>query len=138
MIRIKSACVKRMIRSIGLLTAAGLSLALAAPRALAPAEPGLWAIGRSATGVGAQPVCLADLALLAQWEHRGARCSRVVISDTDSKLVIDYTCRDGGFGRSELTLVTPRSLRVATQGISRDGPFNYTIHARRVGNCVAR
>ena len=83
-------------------------------------------------------MCLADPVALAQWEHRGGRCTRVIISDQGNKAVIHYTCADGGFGRSEMTLVTPRTLRIATQGISRDGPFNYVLHARRVGNCAAR
>ena len=118
--------------------AAGLSLGAAAPRALAPAAGGLWEVGTSATGEGAKPTCIAQPVALSQWEHRGGRCTRVIISDTANKAVIHYTCADGGFGRSEMTLVTPRTLRIATQGISRDGPFNYVLHARRVGNCAPR
>jgi hypothetical protein len=37
-----------------------------------------------------------------------------------------------------VTLITPRSLRIDTQGISGGYPFHYQIHARRVGNCAAR
>lgn len=118
--------------------AAGLCLAMAAPRALAPAAGGLWEVGQSAKGDGARPICIASPVVLSQWEHRFARCTRVIISDAGSKTVIHYTCADWGFGRSEMTLVTPRTLRIATQGISRDGPFNYVLHARRVGNCRPR
>ena len=133
----------RAIRVTSGVLAAGLCLAMAAPRAfepraLAAASGGLWEVGHSAKGEDARPVCIAAPVLLSQWEHRGGRCTRVVISDTSNKAVIDYTCADGGFGRSELTLVTPRTLRIATQGISRDGPFNYTLHARRVGECRPR
>lgn len=128
----------QMIRTMIGVTAAGLSLAATAPRALAPAAGGLWEIGQSATGAGARPTCIANPAALSQWEHRAGRCTRVIISDAGNKAVIDYTCADGGFGRSEMTLVTPRTLRIATQGISHDGPFNYVLHARRVGNCAPR
>ena len=62
---------------------------------------------------------------------------QVVISDSPTSTVIDYTCANGGFGRSKLTLLTPRSLRIETQGISANYPFNYVIQARRVGNCTA-
>lgn len=118
---------------------AGLCLAAAAPRALAPAAGGLWEVGKSAQGTGARPTCVADPVMLSQWEHRGGRCTRLIISDEGNKTIIHYTCADGGFGRSEMTLVTPRTLRVATQGIKRnDGPFNYVLHARRVGNCAPR
>jgi hypothetical protein len=35
-------------------------------------------------------------------------------------------------------VLTPRTLRVATQGIAAGAPFNYVLHARRTGNCPAR
>ncbi len=127
-----------MIRTLALL-GAGLLLGGAAPRALAPAAGGLWEIGKSAQGTGARRVCIRDPVMLSQWEHRGGRCTRIIISDEGNKTIIHYTCSDGGFGRSEMTLVTPRTLRVATQGINRrDGPFNYVLHARRAGNCPPR
>lgn len=126
------------IRKLSGIAAAGLLLAAAGPRALAPAAGGLWAVGEAASGQGARQLCLADPVALSQWEHRGGRCTRVIISDQANKAVIHYTCADGGFGRSEMTLVTPRTLRIATQGISAGGPFNYVLHARRIGNCPAR
>ena len=48
--------------------------------------------------------------------RRAARAK--IVSDKASETVIHYTCADGGFGRLEMTLLTPRSLRVETQGIS--------------------
>jgi len=35
-------------------------------------------------------------------------------------------------------LITPRSIRIETQGISDNLPFNYVIQARRVGDCPRR
>ena len=128
----------RMIRPLILFAAAGLSLAAATPRALAPAAGGLWEVGQSATGQGAKPTCIPSVVALAQWEHRGGRCTRVIISDTGNKAVVDYTCADGGFGDSKVTLITPRSLKIDTQGISGGLPFHYQRHARRVGDCPAR
>jgi hypothetical protein len=118
--------------------AIGLLSVAAAPRALAPVSGGYWQVADSAKGAPRHSVCLADPSLLAQWEHRGGRCSRVILSDTSDKTVISYSCVDGGFGRSEITQLTPRSVRVATQGISAGAPFNYVLHARRVGNCPSR
>ena len=115
-----------------------LSLAATGPRALAPANGGLWQVARSAKGAPEQALCVADPVVLAQFEHRGGKCSRSILSDRGDKAVIDYSCTDGGFGRSEITLLTPRTLRIATQGISGGAPFNYVLHARRVGNCLAR
>jgi hypothetical protein len=120
-------------------TAVGLmSIAASGPHALAPASGGTWEVSRDARGGAARSLCLADPVLLGQWEHRGARCERVILSDNGNKAVIDYSCGEGGFGRSEFTLLTPRTLRVATQGIARGAPFNYVLHARRTGNCAPR
>jgi hypothetical protein len=120
-----------------LVIVAALCVGGAAPRALAPATGGLWDVGRSADGHDAQRLCLRDPAILAQWEHRTGRCTRVILSDQGSRATIHYTCADGGFGRSDLELLTPRTIRVDTQGISGGYPFAYTLHARRVGDCPA-
>jgi hypothetical protein len=114
---------------------AGLVAAAAAPGALAAVAGGQWEVSRSATGQGGVKVCVPDVAALSQWEHRGAACTRVVLSAKGSETVIHYTCPAGDFGRSRMTVVTPRSLRIETQGISRGGPFFYNLYARRVGNC---
>jgi hypothetical protein len=125
-------------RGAGLALVCLLSVAAAGPRALGPASGGQWQVARSAKGAPEQALCVADPILLGQWEHRGAQCSRVILSDQGNKAVINYSCADGGFGRSEMTLLTPRTLRISTQGISAGAPFNYVLHARRVGNCPAR
>ena len=115
-----------------------LSIAAAGPRALAPTSGGTWEVAQSAKDVHGQALCIADPILLGQWEHRDGQCRREILSDRGNKVVINYTCADGGFGRSEMTLLTPRTLRIATQGISAGAPFNYVLHARRVGNCPDR
>jgi hypothetical protein len=95
----------------------------------------MWEITRN----GSPPVrlCLANPSALAQFEHRSAKCSRSVIRDSGTTATISYNCAGNNFGQSDLTLVTPRSLRVETQGISGDGPFKYKFQARRVGDCPA-
>jgi hypothetical protein len=117
---------------------AAILVAAAQPRALAPAAGGLWEVSQSATGHNPTRVCVPSPEVLAQYEHRQARCTRVVISDKGTETVIHYTCADGGFGQSKVTLLTPRSLRIDTQGISGNLPFHYQLHARRVGECAAR
>jgi hypothetical protein len=128
------------MKGLGTVTVVAAALALGGaqrPAALALTSGGMWEVS-GAPGVSA-PVrlCVADTAVLAQFEHRGRTCTRVVISDTPAATVIHYTCTGGGFGRSKLTMVTPRSLRIETQGIADDLPFNYVIQARRVSECGA-
>ncbi|MEP7315736.1 MAG: hypothetical protein ABI667_03480 [Sphingomicrobium sp.] len=99
---------------------------------------GLWEVGKSANGTGSQRRCLADPAILAQWEHLTDQCTRVVVSTGTSSSEVHYTCTNGGFGTSHIRLLTPRSVRIETQGIAKGYPFGYTLHARRIGNCPAR
>lgn len=117
---------------------AGLLVAAAVPRALAPAAGGLWEVSQSATGHDPTKVCVPSPEVLAQFEHRRGRCTRKVIRDNGNQAEIHYTCADGGFGRSAVTLITPRSLTIDTQGISDGLPFHYKLYARRMGDCRAR
>jgi hypothetical protein len=119
------------------MAAAGL-VAATVPRALAPAAGGMWEVSQSATGHNPTRLCVPSPDVLAQFEHRGGRCTRVVIKDSGTNAEIHYTCADGGFGRSDLKLVTPRSLTIDTQGISGGLPFHYKLYARHMGDCAAR
>lgn len=96
---------------------------------------GLWEVSRSASGHNPTRICVASPDLLAQFEHRQQRCARTVVSDSGLETLISYKCPSGGFGQSKMTLITPRSLRIDTQGISDDLPFHYQLHARRIGSC---
>lgn len=120
---------------------AGLALALGAatgPAALSQAAPGLWELNGVPGAKAPARQCLMDVAALAQVEHRGKGCSRHLIRQTPSGALFEYSCGGGDFGRSELNLVTPRSVRIDTQGISGGLPFHYVVQARRVGDCGAR
>lgn len=114
---------------------AGVGIAASQPSALANVSGGLWEI----TGApGTQhPIrqCVTDILALAQFEHRGQNCSRNVLSDSQSTTRIDYKCGAAGFGQTQVDVITPRSLRISTQGISDQLPFNYVLQARRVGDC---
>lgn len=129
---------KRALRIMLAMAGLGVSTLVVAavqPRALAPAAGGLWEVSREATGHNAQRVCVPSPDALAQFEHRSKQCTRMVIADRGAEAVIHYTCGDGGFGRSDVTLITPRTLRIDTQGISGGLPFHYKLHARRIGDC---
>ena len=121
---------------IGALACSGTVMAaVTVPRALAPASGGLWEVSRSASGHDPTRICVATPDLLAQFEHRQQRCTRKVLSDQGTETLISYNCQAGGFGQSKMTLITPRTLRIDTQGISDNLPFHYQLHARRIGDC---
>jgi hypothetical protein len=110
-------------------------VAAAPPSALSGVEGGLWEIDR---GIGdTVRVCAPNPATLAQYEHRNRSCNRTVIRDSGDSATFSYTCPGAGFGQSTISVLTPRSLRVETQGISGNAPFNYVFQARRLGNCPA-
>ncbi len=112
---------------------AGLLVAAAAPTLFATVTPGLWEITRPDSE--AVRLCVSSPPELAQFQDRNARCSRTVIRDDGSQATVQYSCPGGDFGRSDVTLITPRALSISTQGISGGAPFRYTLQAHRIGDC---
>lgn len=123
------------LRIIAIVPAAVWLAGAALPQALQGG--GLWEVSTKASGLGGTRHCLADAAILSQWEHRQAQCTRVVLNAAADRAEVQYTCPAGGFGNSKAQVITPRSVRIQTQGISGGLPFGYTIHARRIGACSA-
>jgi hypothetical protein len=120
-----------------LIAASAGSVALAAtqPAGISQAMGGLWEVSGVPGARAPVRQCFGNIALLAQFEHRQNSCSRKVIAESATSTIIDYSCGGAGFGRSKVDVLTPRSLRVETQGISDSLPFNYVLQARRMGDC---
>ena len=117
---------------------AALAAALAAAQqlpAFVQAQPGLWEISGAPGSRTPVRQCVADLAALARFEHRAKPCAARVLKSGGTSTSIEYNCGAAGFGHSEVELITPRSLRISTQGISDGLPFNYVLQARRVDDC---
>jgi hypothetical protein len=128
--------VTRFLMPVAALTAA-LALGAATLPPVLTDPNGLWEVSRSATGAQPERSCVPRAAELALWEHRRSQCKRTVISSTPTEAVIHYTCQGKDFGHASVKVITPRTLRIQTQGISQGYPFNYVLHARRIGNCPA-
>jgi hypothetical protein len=120
-------------RACALLTVAAALGGASLPSALSGG--GQWNVATNATGTNGTNHCLADSAILTQWEHRRTQCTRVVLTGTRDRADVQYTCPGGGFGNSKVQVLTPRSVRIQTQGIANGLPFGYTIHARKLGPC---
>ena len=129
---------KRISFALLMTCSAGLLAGAAMPRALSSAAGGLWEVSKSANGHDATRICVPSPDVLAQFEHRQKHCSRTIVSDSGTETLISYNCPGGGFGQSKMKLITPRTLRIDTQGISENLPFHYQLHARRVGECASR
>lgn len=118
---------------------AGAALALVGakgPTALAEVKPGMWDLGGLPSSSGPARVCVADVQLLTRYEHRAKACTARTISDNGRSTVIEYSCGGSDFGRTKVDVITPRNLKINTQGISDALPFNYTLNAHRLGDCA--
>ena len=110
-------------------------LAVAPPAALSKVAGGLWELSGVPGAKAPVRQCVGDVLALAQFELRSKVCSRNVIGEGKSSTRVRYDCGSAGFGEAEVDVITPRSLRISTQGISNQLPFNYVIQAHRVGEC---
>lgn len=116
--------------------AACAAFAAAHASVLAQVQPGLWEISGAPGAHIPIRRCVGDIASLARFEHRSSSCTSRVLKDAGSSTEIDYSCAGAGFGHSQIDVLTPRSLRISTQGISGGLPFNYVLQARRVDDCA--
>jgi|SRR5579884_3659920 len=129
---------KRSRLVLCLLGGAGGVLTLAAaaqPSAFAQTQAGVWEISGAPGAKAPLRQCVANVAALAEFEHRGKNCSPKILSNNANSIVIEYSCGAAGFGRSQVDVITPRSLRIDTQGISGGLPFSYVLQARRIDDC---
>jgi hypothetical protein len=122
---------------LALLAIGGLALAAAAqPSVFTQTQAGMWEISGVPGAKAPLKQCIANVAALGEFEHRGKSCSVKVISSSATSTVVEYSCGAAGFGRSQVDAITPRSLRIDTQGISNQLPFSYVLQARRIGDCA--
>jgi hypothetical protein len=128
------------LRILSTVAAAGVAMltlvAAQPPAALGTTSAGDWELTGVPGDKGPLRQCVSDLMMLTQFEHRGHHCTSTVISDHGNSTIVQYTCGAAGFGRTQIDVLTPRSLRISTQGISDGLPFNYVMQARRMGDCT--
>lgn len=109
-----------------------------ASAALSRIERGQYDITVVGSTAPARSVCIADASILLQMQHPGAACTRMVMTDTPDSTTVNYTCPSGGHGRTVVTITTPRSFDIDTQGIAGGAPFDMNYQGRRVGACTTR
>jgi hypothetical protein len=126
---------RRLILALAIAAPAAAALAASPPSALANVNAGMWEVSGAPGAKAPVRQCVADVLALAQFEHRAKQCTRNVITNSERFTRITYDCGQAGFGQSQVDVITPRSLRISTQGISDQLPFSYVLQARRVGEC---
>ncbi|TVV75036.1 DUF3617 domain-containing protein [Sphingomonas solaris] len=104
--------------------------------AMTAITPGQWQL--QVPGEPARTMCVANPEALFQIRHRAGACTRLVIADEKASATMHYSCPGTGWGRTTVRVSTPASVRIATQGIADNAPFDFTAQARRIGDCPAR
>lgn len=98
-------------------------------------QPGQWQLSEAGATTG-RSLCLTDPATVLQLGHGDARCTRNVIERSATALTVHYSCPGSGQGHTILTLRSPTSFRLQTQGLTGGMPFEYDYDARRTGDCA--
>lgn len=80
-------------------------------------------------------LCLRDGRELIQLRHRQPDCNRFIVKDGENEVVVQYTCRGNGYGRTSIRRESDTLVQVQSQGIDNGVPFNFSGEARHAGAC---
>lgn len=100
-------------------------------------EGGRWELRMRDTRAGAEQICLRDGRGLIQLRHPVNVCEKLIVSDGPGEVIVQYTCRGRGFGRTHIRRETGRLVQIESQGVLDGLPFDVVAEARRVGECAA-
>ena len=95
---------------------------------------GAWTL-RVRDGGTEQRICVRDGRELIQIRHKNPGCSRFVVEDGADQVVVQYTCRGNGYGRTSIRREANNLVQIRTQGIIDGAPFAMTAEARQSGAC---
>ena len=98
-------------------------------------EPGAWQLRALDKSMPDRRLCVADGYDLIQLRHPGAACSRFVLTNDPQTATVHYTCPGAGYGRTTIKVETGQLIRVESQGLINQAPFEMTWEGRRVGSC---
>ncbi|MFT4054895.1 MAG: hypothetical protein QM681_10345 [Novosphingobium sp.] len=86
-------------------------------------------------GGAVRNICLDSGRRLIQLRHPGAPCSTVVVEDKADQVIVQYTCRGQGYGRTQIRRETDGLVQIDSQGIVNGLPFAFSAEGRRTGDC---
>lgn len=106
-----------------------------APAAIAGLQSGMWELRDLRRSGARTQICVRNPARLLQIRHAGQNCPRRVLNEDGRSVTVRYECSGSGWGRTSVSVETPRLARINTQGIDNGMPFHSTFEARRTGAC---
>jgi hypothetical protein len=95
---------------------------------------GAWNLRIRADG-SQQRICVRDGREFIQLRHRQPGCSRFVVQDGADEVVVQYTCRGNGYGRTSIRREGNSLVQIRSQGIEGGKPFSFSAEARQSGSC---
>lgn len=132
---------RRAIECRNLWLAGALALAAAPLEAQAPELAMLDSLAKGAWNLRIrddgtqQKICVRDGREFIQLRHRQQGCSRFVVQDGANEVVVSYTCRGNGYGRTSIRREGDSLVQIRSQGIQGGTPFSFTAEARHSGSC---
>ena len=121
--------------------AAAMTLAAAPLEAQAPElamldslSKGAWNLRIRDSG-SQQRICVRNGREFIQLRHRQAGCTRFVVQDGTDEVIVQYTCRGNGYGRTSIRREGNTLIQIKSQGIEGGTPFSFSAEARQSGNC---
>ena len=131
----------RPLRKLLVAGAAGAAITLAAAAAyaaeldmLGTINKGGWTLRVRDDG-SQQRVCVRSGQEFIQIRHHQPGCSRFVVQDGADEVVVQYTCRGNGYGRTSIRREGNGLLQIQSQGIVDGAPFSIDAEARHTGAC---
>jgi len=82
-----------------------------------------------------QRVCVRSGQEFIQLRHKEPGCSRFIVQDGSDEVVVQYTCRGNGYGRTSIRREGAGLVQIKSQGIYDGTPFSISAEARHNGDC---
>jgi len=127
---------------VGLIVASGLlAVLLGGAAARSPIlafnriTPGEWQLRALDGSAPVRRLCIKDAYDLIQLRHPGSACSRFVLTNEAQSATVHYTCTGAGYGRTTISVETPELIRIDSQGLANQMPFQTSFEGRRLGQC---
>ena len=97
-------------------------------------QPGMWEIRLRPDG-SLRTLCVRNGRDFIQLQHRQPGCTRFVVQDDATEVIVQYTCRGDGYGRTTIRREGSTLVQLQSQGSQGGAPFSIVGEARRTGAC---
>jgi hypothetical protein len=134
---------KKILKIAGALCAVAFGLAVPAQgqgpglAMLDQLDTGRWEMRLRDPGNPTERLCVSNGRRFIQLRHPQSNCERFIVQDRPNEVIVQYTCRGKGYGRTQIRRETSRLVQIESQGIADGLPFEFSAEARRVGDCTA-